>query len=123
MSQRVEMILDVNEKPKPAQWILLSFQHVFAMFGATILVPVLTGFPISVALFASGIGTIIYSCITRFKVPVYLGSSFAYISAVQIAVAAMSGDVSAAQTGLIPVSYTHLDVYKRQGYPFNGVFG
>ena len=48
MSQRVEMILDVNEKPKPAQWILLSFQHVFAMFGATILVPVLTGFPISV---------------------------------------------------------------------------
>ena len=54
MSQRVEMILDVNEKPQPAQWILLSFQHVFAMFGATILVPVLTGFPISVALFASG---------------------------------------------------------------------
>ena len=101
MSQRVEMILDVNEKPQPAQWILLSFQHVFAMFGATILVPVLTGFPISVALFAFGIGTIIYNCITRFKVPVYLGSSFAYISAVQIAVAAMSGDVSAAQTGLI----------------------
>lgn len=110
MSQRVEMILDVNEKPKPAQWILLSFQHVFAMFGATILVPVLTGFPISVALFASGIGTIIYSCITRFKVPVYLGSSFAYISAVQIAVAAMSGDVSAAQTGLILIGLVYVVV-------------
>ena len=104
------MILDVNEKPKPAQWILLSFQHVFAMFGATILVPVLTGFPISVALFASGIGTIIYSCITRFKVPVYLGSSFAYISAVQIAVAAMSGDVSAAQTGLILIGLVYVVV-------------
>ena len=131
MSQRVEMILDVNEKPKQTQWILLSFQHVFAMFGATILVPVLTGFPISVALFASGIGTIIYSCITRFQVPVYLGSSFAYISAVQIAVAAMSGDVSAAQTGLILIGLVYvvvsilvrfigkdwidkLDVYKRQ---------
>ena len=110
MSQRVEMILDVNEKPKPAQWILLSFQHVFAMFGATILVPVLTGFPISVALFASGIGTIIYSCITRFQVPVYLGSSFAYISAVQIAVAAMSGDVSAAQTGLILIGLVYVVV-------------
>ena len=110
MSQRVEMILDVNEKPKPAHWILLSFQHVFAMFGATILVPVLTGFPISVALFASGIGTIIYSCITRFKVPVYLGSSFAYISAVQIAVAAMSGDVSAAQTGLILIGLVYVVV-------------
>ena len=110
MSQRVEMILDVNEKPKPAQWILLSFQHVFAMFGATILVPVLTGFPISVALFASGIGTIIYSCITRFKVPVYLGSSFAYISAVQIAVAAISGDVSAAQTGLILIGLVYVVV-------------
>ena len=110
MSQRVEMILDVNEKPQPAQWILLSFQHVFAMFGATILVPVLTGFPISVALFASGIGTIIYSCITRFKVPVYLGSSFAYISAVQIAVAAMSGDVSAAQTGLILIGLVYVIV-------------
>ena len=110
MSQRVEMILDVNEKPKPTQWILLRFQHVFAMFGATILVPVLTGFPISVALFASGIGTIIYSCITRFQVPVYLGSSFAYISAVQIAVAAMSGDVSAAQTGLILIGLVYVVV-------------
>ena len=110
MSQRVEMILDVNEKPKSAQWILLSFQHVFAMFGATILVPVLTGFPISVALFASGIGTIVYSCITRFKVPVYLGSSFAYISAVQIAVAAMSGDVSAAQSGLILIGLVYVIV-------------
>lgn len=110
MSQRVEMILDVNEKPKPTQWILLSFQHVFAMFGATILVPVLTGFPISVALFASGIGTIIYSCITRFQVPVYLGSSFAYISAVQIAVAAMSGDISAAQTGLILIGLVYVVV-------------
>lgn len=104
------MILDVNEKPQPLQWCLLSFQHVFAMFGATILVPMITGFPISVALFASGIGTLIYTMITKGKVPVYLGSSFAYISAVQLAVAALSGDVSAAQTGLILIGIVYVIV-------------
>lgn len=103
MSEKTDMILDVNEKPAPAQWALLSVQHVFAMFGATILVPILTGYPISVALFASGVGTLLYSLITKFKVPVYLGSSFAYISAVVIAVTALGGDRSAAQTGLVLV--------------------
>lgn len=98
-----QMVLDVQDKPAPLQWLFLSFQHVFAMFGATILVPTLTGFPVSVALFASGIGTLIYTAITKRKVPVYLGSSFAYIGAVVIAVEAMGGDVSAAQTGLMLV--------------------
>lgn len=105
---KVDMILDVNEKPKPLQWCLLSFQHVFAMFGATILVPMITGFPVSVALFASGIGTLIYTFITKGKVPVYLGSSFAYISAVQLAVSALAGDVSAAQTGLMIIGITYV---------------
>ena len=103
MTENTDIILDVNEKPEPAQWALLSMQHVFAMFGATILVPILTGYPISVALFASGLGTLLYSAITKFKVPVYLGSSFAYISAVIIAVNALGGDRSAAQTGLVLV--------------------
>ncbi len=110
MSQQVELELDVQERPAPAKWALLSFQHVFAMFGATILVPILTGYPISVALFASGLGTLIYSVITRFKVPVYLGSSFAYISAVIIACEAMGGDPSAAQTGLILVGLIYVVV-------------
>ncbi|MEG0077755.1 uracil-xanthine permease family protein [Anaerorhabdus sp.] len=110
MSQKVEMILDVNEKPNLAKWTLLSFQHVFAMFGATILVPILTGFPVSVALFASGLGTVIYSVITKFKVPVYLGSSFAYISAVVIAVEAMGGSVDASQTGLMLVGLIYVVV-------------
>lgn len=75
-----EMILKAKEKPKSKlKWLLLSFQHVFAMFGATILVPMMTGLPISVALFTSGIGTLIYILCTKAKVPVYLGSSFAYI--------------------------------------------
>ncbi len=109
-AQGSEMILDIHDRPKPLQWGLLSFQHVFAMFGATILVPMITGFPVSVALFASGIGTLIYTAITRGKVPVYLGSSFAYISAVQLAVAALSGDVSAAQTGLILIGLIYVVV-------------
>lgn len=110
MDKNNNLILDVNEKPNKSQWILLSFQHVFAMFGATILVPIITGFPVSVALFASGIGTIIYTIITKGKVPVYLGSSFAYIAAVQTAVAAMSGDVSAAQTGLMLIGVIYVIV-------------
>jgi len=70
--------LGIKEKPQnKAQWLILSLQHVFAMFGATILVPLLTGLSVSVALFASGIGTLIYIAITKGKVPVYLGSSFA----------------------------------------------
>lgn len=104
------MVLDVQDKPKPLQWLFLSFQHVFAMFGATILVPTLTGYPVSVALFASGIGTLIYTFVTKRKVPVYLGSSFAYIGAVIIAVEAMGGDISAAQTGLILVGIIYVIV-------------
>ncbi|MBZ4248025.1 uracil permease, partial [Streptococcus pneumoniae] len=79
----------------------LSFQHVFAMFGATILVPLILGMPVSVALFASGVGTLIYMIATGFKVPVYLGSSFAFITAMSLAMKEMGGDVSAAQTGVI----------------------
>lgn len=98
-----KLIIDIQERPEPRKWLFLSIQHVFAMFGATILVPILTGYPVSVALFASGIGTLIYSLVTKGKVPVYLGSSFAYITAVIVAVEAMGGNISAAQTGLILV--------------------
>ncbi|MFV8290600.1 uracil-xanthine permease family protein [Aerococcus viridans] len=94
------LLLDVEEKPSFAKGLLLSFQHVFAMFGATVLVPILLGMPVSVALFASGIGTLIYQVATKAKVPVYLGSSFAYITAMQIAIQQMGGDISAAQTGV-----------------------
>lgn len=110
MNKNKTLIVDVNEKPPLIQWIFLSFQHVFAMFGATILVPMLTGFPVSVALFASGIGTLIYTFCTKGKVPVYLGSSFAYITAVILAVETMGGNISAAQTGLILVGLIYVVV-------------
>ena len=97
----VDLLLDVDQRPSAGKGIFLSFQHVFAMFGATILVPLILGMPVSVALFASGVGTLIYMISTGFKVPVYLGSSFAFITAMSLAMKEMGGDVSAAQTGVI----------------------
>lgn len=105
---KVDLILDVNQKPPFGKGLLLSFQHVFAMFGATILVPLILGMPVSVALFASGIGTLIYQVATSFKVPVYLGSSFAYITAMATAIKMMGGDISAAQTGVFFVGIIYV---------------
>ena len=61
---------------------LLSIQHLFAMFGATVLVPLITGLNPSLALFSAGIGTLIFHLCTKFKVPVFLGSSFAFLAAI-----------------------------------------
>lgn len=61
--------------------VLLGFQHVFAMFGATVLVPLLTGLSVSVTLFCAGIATLWFHFITKGKVPIFLGSSFAYLAA------------------------------------------
>ena len=62
--------------------IILSIQHLLAMFGATVLVPLLTGFDPSVAIFCAGVGTLLFHKCTDFKVPVFLGSSFAFISVI-----------------------------------------
>ena len=104
----VDLLLDVDQRPSAGKGILLSFQHVFAMFGATILVPLILGMPVSVALFASGVGTLIYMIATGFKVPVYLGSSFAFITAMSLAMKEMGGDVSAAQTGVILTGFVYV---------------
>jgi uracil permease len=78
-------VLDIQDKPTIPQWITLSFQHMFAMFGATILVPKLVGLSPAIALLTSGIATILFLLITQFKVPAYLGSSFAFIAPIIIA--------------------------------------
>ena len=104
----VDLLLDVDQRPSAGKGILLSFQHVFAMFGATILVPLILGMPVSVALFASGVGTLIYMISTGFKVPVYLGSSFAFITAMSLAMKELGGDVSAAQTGVILTGFIYV---------------
>ena len=59
--------------------VVLGFQHMFAMFGATVTVPLLTGLSISTTLLFAGLGTLLFHCLTKFKVPAFLGSSFAFI--------------------------------------------
>ncbi|MDR2019838.1 MAG: NCS2 family nucleobase:cation symporter [Treponema sp.] len=71
--------LGPRDRPPLGYWIPLSIQHVFAMFGATILVPLLTGLNPAAALFTAGTGTLIYILLTGAKVPAFLGSSFAFI--------------------------------------------
>ena len=73
--------IDVHERVPILQGLPLSLQHLFAMFGATVLVPFLVGLDTSVTLFTSGLGTLLYVAVTRGKIPAYLGSSFAFIAA------------------------------------------
>ncbi len=75
-----DIVLDVEDVPKAGQWITLSIQHLFAMFGATVLVPFLVGLSPAVALVSSGLGTLSYLLITKGQIPAYLGSSFAFIT-------------------------------------------
>ena len=81
--------------------IILSIQHLLAMFGATVLVPILTGFDPSVAIFCAGVGTLLFHKCTDFKVPVFLGSSFAFISVINQVAETFDGDLSYAQGGII----------------------
>ncbi len=90
-------ILDLKDVPSPFQWVTLSLQHLFAMFGATILVPYLVGLSPAIALISSGLGTIAFLIITKFQVPAYLGSSFAFIAPVIAAKA--GGGPGAAMVG------------------------
>lgn len=72
--------LGIRDIPKPFTWLSLSLRHLFAMFGATILVPKIIDMSPAVALISSGVGTIVYLIITRGQIPAYLGSSFAFIA-------------------------------------------
>ena len=111
--EQQKLLFDVNEKPPVMKWIILALQHVFAMFGATILVPILvnsaageTVLTIPVALVTSGIGTLIYILCTRGKSPVYLGSSFAFIA--PLAAAFLKGGISGAMTGIMAVGLIYV---------------
>jgi len=102
-----KMILGPKDRPSGLKWAILSLQHVFAMFGATILVPMLTGLDIGVALVTSGIGTLIYIILTKAKVPMYLGSSFAFIGAINLSYQ-MTGEFSSALIGTISVGIIYI---------------
>ena len=110
-----KLLLDVHEKPEIWKWIILAMQHVFAMFGATILVPITVNaaagtevLSIPVALVTSGIGTLIYILCTKAKSPVYLGSSFAFIA--PITAAYLKGGISGAMTGIMVVGLIYVIV-------------
>ncbi|NLZ54090.1 MAG: uracil-xanthine permease [Thermoanaerobacteraceae bacterium] len=81
------------------QLLILGLQHAFTMFGATVLVPIMTGLSVSVALFTAGIGTLWFHLVTNRKVPIFLGSSFAFIAPVAAVVKQMG--IPAAQGGII----------------------
>jgi len=102
-------IYDIEEVPPIGKSIPLSFQHVFAMFGATILVPLLTGLNPAVTLFCSGLGTLIFHLVNKGKVPAYLGSSFAFIAPI-IAVSKTYG-VQGALGGMMAAGIVYLIVF------------
>ena len=94
-------IIHVEERLPLLQTIPLSLQHLFAMFGSTVLVPFLLNVDPATCLFMNGIGTLIYLAICKWKLPAYLGSSFAFISPV-LAVCATNGmSYADAQGGFI----------------------
>lgn len=92
--------IGIYERPPLSRTVPLSLQHLTAMFGATILVPILVGVNPAIALFMNGIGTLIYSWVTRGGIPAYLGSSFAFIAPILLIISSM-GDFAYAQTGFI----------------------
>lgn len=110
-------ILDIKDVPSPLQWLTLSLQHLFAMFGATVLVPYLVDLDPAIALISSGFGTLAFLIITNWKVPAYLGSSFAYIIPLQMA--GKAGGIGAMMIGSFMVGLLYgvvALIIKKGGY-------
>ena len=84
---------------------ILGVQHMFAMFGATVLVPLLTGLSVSTTLLCAGLGTLLFHLITKKKVPAFLGSSFAYLGGFSIVapmLADADGNLTVVNTKMLP---------------------
>ncbi|MBQ4651001.1 MAG: uracil permease [Firmicutes bacterium] len=94
-------IIQVEEKLPVVQLIPLSLQHVFAMFGASVLVPILFGINSGIVLFMNGVGTLIFIALTKGKAPAYLGSSFAFLAPAGIVIAELGFEY--AQGGFVVV--------------------
>lgn len=104
----MKLTLTGNRQLSAGQQLALGFQHMFAMFGATVLVPLLTGLDPAVALFTSGSGTLLFILITKGMVPAYLGSSFAFIAPI-VSVASLWG-VEYAMGGAVAVGLVYVVV-------------
>lgn len=95
-----EGIYDARKLGVP-RMLVLGFQHMFAMFGATVLVPLLTGLDVATTLLMAGLGTLLFHVLTKFKVPAFLGSSFAFLGG-YAAVAPAAGADGMTQKELLP---------------------
>lgn len=78
-TKQEDILMDITDRPSWGHWLGLSIQHLFAMFGSTVLVPILVGLNPGIALFSSGVGTLLYILITKGKIPAYMSSSFSFI--------------------------------------------
>lgn len=103
--KNLNAITDVKELGVP-KMMTLGLQHAFTMFGATVLVPIITGLDVSVSLLLAGIGTLLFHLVTKGKVPAFLGSSFAFI-APMLAVAATHG-LAYARGGIVVAGFIYL---------------
>ena len=118
MSEKIDYskgIYDVRQLGT-GRMLILGVQHMFAMFGATVLVPLLTGLSVSTTLLCAGLGTLLFHLITKGKVPAFLGSSFAYLGGFSI-VAPMLADAN----GNLTVVNTKMLPYACAGVAFSGV--
>ncbi|MCZ9310363.1 NCS2 family nucleobase:cation symporter [Weissella koreensis] len=100
------IVLGIHDRPTPLRWLGLSFQHLFAMFGSTVLVPILVGLNPGIALFSSGVGTLMHILVTKGKIPSYMSSSFAFITPM-VALMQSTGYPAVAQ-GTIAVGIVYL---------------
>lgn len=103
-----ETIVNNGTVLRGAKKTVLALQHLIAMFGATVLVPILTGFNPSIALFTAGVGTLIFHACTKGKVPVFLGSSFAFIPVILTIKEIYGGDLAFAQGGLMAAGFIYV---------------
>ena len=97
------LVYDIHDRPKLPQILVFAFQQLLAIMAATITVPMIVGngMSASAALFGAGIGTIVYQLLTKFRSPVFLGSSFAFIGPMLAAFAGAVGNVALGYLGLI----------------------
>ena len=118
MSEKIDYaqgIYDARQLGVP-RMLVLGLQHMFAMFGATVLVPLITGLSVSTTLLCAGLGTLLFHFLTKGKVPAFLGSSFAYLGGFAIVAPPLldaSGEATVANTEMLP--------YACAGVAFSGL--
>ena len=107
MSEKIDYSKGVYDARQlgTGRMLILGVQHMFAMFGATVLVPLLTGLSVSTTLLCAGLGTLLFHLITKKKVPAFLGSSFAYLGGFSIVapmLADADGNLTVVNTKMLP---------------------